>query len=360
MLAYVANVIFLAYLVLIASVDANPALIAAVTFEVLFFGVLVLYRIRRGKAVSALQAKAALEYIEQNRRFVYKLRRGFYLLSSAVLFCACLYLACDFAALALARFGQLELSARLYKVLAPPQRLAVHPGFSLELLTGAYIDSKNYEAAQQLESALLSIRKSVVGDEHELIAAMYANLGDFYAKWGRGQLAEDYYRRSIDLSRRLKIPQGWGSPMTKLGTLLGQQRRWADAEAAFAEALAVRSRIFGASSSKVAETMLEYSQVMEKEGRIDEAKAMQRNAAEILAVSAGKEPNTPTVSLVVLLAALLFFWRKDQLLIQIARLMPVRRNEPRSPKTNQPGEPLLIIASLGLAALMDQVFAPES
>ena len=58
-------------------------------------------------------------------------------------------------------------------------------------------------------------------------------------------VAEGYYLRSIALSKQLRIPQGWGSPTTKLGTLLGKEKRWPEAEATFEDALQVRSKIFG-------------------------------------------------------------------------------------------------------------------
>ena len=161
LLAYLANLIFLAYFLLIASADPKPILISAVAFEVFFFAGILTYRFRRSKSKASQEAKTALDYIEQNQRLVYAARRVFYLLSSIVACAAIIYMSLDIAALALANFGQIESAKRIYERITPPQQLGIHPAFSLELLTGAYIDAGKYSQAEILESALAADSRRV-------------------------------------------------------------------------------------------------------------------------------------------------------------------------------------------------------
>ncbi len=263
-----------------------------------------------------------------------------------------MYMAVDITALTLANFGKIDSANWIYQHIAPPPQTGLHPAFSLELITGAYIDAGKYSRAENLEMALLNVRKSVVGENHELIAAMYANLGDFYAKWNKPAIAENYYLRSIALSKQLHIPQGWGSPTTKLGTLLGKEKRWADAEAAFEDALGIRSRLFGKRSGKAAETMIEYSQLMRAEGRLDEAAAMDRNAQEILSSTQPIAVDTTLISSVVLIAALLFFWQRDKLIMRFAESLKSRQKGKTAKHTDQTVDSLMIIGFSGVAMLM--------
>ncbi|HEY9720099.1 MAG TPA: tetratricopeptide repeat protein [Trichormus sp.] len=320
LLTVVANIIFLCYLVLFVSADPSPALIAAGGFELMFFVSLLSYRRWRSKANSTHQADEALQSIEENFKPLYVARRLLAAITIAIVGSVCLYASVDLTALVLARSGKSNLAKPIYIAIAPPSSPNVHPGFSLELLAGAYIDAGRLAQAEPLLSDLLEIRTRVAGADSELTAAMYANLGDFYRKWGHQGEAESYYQRSITLSKALNLPQGYGSPMTKLGSLLCAEHRFAESQQCFTDALAVRVRIFGNHSAKVSETLQENATLLEAENHPDQARAMRQRAD---AINLAQRPSAQSAlldaaPLMVLALSLLFFSQRNRLLTAAA------------------------------------------
>jgi len=313
-LACSVNVLFLEYLIVITTANPSLPLVLAVLFEcgifISFFG----YRHWRAKTPSAIDCTIA--QIEKEFKAVSLIRRSFFGLWAIVSAALMIYMSADLAALTLCRCGQIQTGAQIYKKLSLPLP-TVDPAFTLELLTGAYLETAQFEKAEPLELALLDIRKSVYGNQHEMIAAIYCNLGDFYAKWHKPTKAESYYRKSIEMTKRLALPQGWGNPATKLGTLLRKQGRDSEAEGAYADALAVRTKRFGEKSPKVAETLSEYAKLLTAERRFSEADAMQHQLQTITAAITpnSKESNDLATEALVLAISCLFFWQRNRILI---------------------------------------------
>ncbi len=327
LLAVAANIIFLCYLVVFVSADPSPALLTAVGFELIFFISLLGYRRWRSKTKSSSQADQALQSIEENFKPLFALRRLLAAASIVIVGSLCLYALVDMTALVLARMGKSDWAKPVYIAITPPPSPNVHPGFSLELLAGAYIDSGRLAQAEPLLWDLLQIRTRVAGADSELTAAMYANLGDFYRKWGRQAEAESFYRRSITLSKALNLPQGYGTPMTKLGSLLCSEHRFAESQQCFTDALAVRGRIFGNNSAKVSETLLENAVLLEAENRPDQARAIRQRAE---AINQAQRPTAQSTLLdvappVVLVLSLLFFTQRNRLLTILAGWTSRRR-----------------------------------
>jgi tetratricopeptide (TPR) repeat protein len=313
-LACSVNVVFLEYLIVITTANPSLPLVLAVIFEcgifISFFG----YRHWRAKSPDAVETTMAR--IEKEFKAVSHIRRAFFVLSATVSAALLFYMSLDLAALTLCRCGQVQTGAQIYKRLSLPLP-TVDPALTLELLTGAYLETSQFEKAEPLEIALLDIRKNVYGNQHEMIAAMNCNLGDFYAKWNKPKQAEKYYRQSIEMTKRLALPQGWGNPATKLGTLLRKQGRSSEAEGAYTDALAVRTKRFGEKSSKVAETLSEYTKLLTAEHRFTEADAMQHQVQAITGAIAPsqKESSDLATEALVLAISCLFFWQRNRILI---------------------------------------------
>jgi tetratricopeptide (TPR) repeat protein len=201
----------------------------------------------------------------------------------------------------------------------------MHPGFSLELLAGANVEAKKFGRAEGLELAVLALRRSIVGEKNELVAAAYANLGDFYHKAERKTLAEAYYARAIKLTQELRLPQGYGSPMTKLGILYKEEGRFADAQQAFNEALRIRTQIFGAKSAKVAETLEPYIDLLKVQGRTDQVDSFQRQlSATHSAAQQSSKVQTSILPLIVSLLSLCVFFYRDRFIVYAANVARVK------------------------------------
>jgi tetratricopeptide (TPR) repeat protein len=328
-LAFAFNAIVLMQLVLIATANPSWTLMTAVLCECGFFLAINLYRARHAKPSSSKAEVAALEHIEQRFRVVYFWRRFLALSMVSVLTLTCLYMSADLSALALCRCGQVAAGERLYEVVSLPVP-GLDPAFSLELLTGAFIERGHFQSAEPLELALLRMRRRLFGEKHEMTAAMYSNLADFYGKWGRPLEAENYYRRAIKLTKLLNLKQGWGSPSTKLGTILRNEGRLSEAEASYLDALSIRTKIFGANSARVSETLAVYEQLLTKEKRTAEAAKMQRRADAInesLLAPPGNRYDWLPAGILLAIASLLM-WQRGKILVYCSKLLE-RRAQPR-------------------------------
>ena len=322
-LALAANAIFLVYLNVFACAQPSGPLVAAVAFEIVFFSAMIAYRFWRRKTQAAHEAESALQYLERHSRLIWASRNGLALTGVILSSAACLFLTVDLAALLFANCGNRYAAVKLYRLVAPPAVLDMHPAFSLEMLAGAYIQAGKFEKAEQLEFTLIDIRRAVVGEKHELMAAIYADLADLYKRMGKLSQAESCYRRAISLSKEIHYALGYGSPLTKLAVLLRDEQRFAQSEQAFQEALSVREKIFGGKSLKVADTLKEYSLLKLEQGHAEAASEMEKQAAEIL----NGKPKKPAdrlsslAPLVVLCLSFLIFSQRDRLLsLMAARL----------------------------------------
>ncbi len=228
--------------------------------------------------------------------------------------------------MALAASEKLDTACLIYRAIALPVAL-VHPGFSLELLAGANVEARKFDRAERMELSVLALRRSIVGEKSELVAAAYANLGDFYHKAERNGLAEAYYLRAIQLTQALRLPQGYGNPMTKLAILYKEEGRFADAQQAFNDALTVRTRIFGAQSAKVAETLEPYIDFLrtQGQGRTKQVDAFQQQLAAAN-VAAHQSPATQSsiFPLLVSLLSLCVFFYRDRFIMYAATVARVK------------------------------------
>ncbi len=330
-MALVANAIFLTYLVVFATAQPSGPLIAAVAFEVVFFAAMIGYRLLRSRTQSAKLASAAMLSLENHSKLFRTARNVFgyagIVLSSAV----CLFLLVDLSAFLCANSGNRQAAIMLYRVVAPPAVLGLHPAFSLEMLAGACVQSDKLAKAEQLDFTLADIRRSIVGEKHELMAAIDCDLGDLYKRWGKSDEAEKHYRKSILLSQEIHYRLGWGHPLTRLAILLRDEQKYEPAEQAFKAALTIRRKLFGNKSLKVAETLKEYSMLKLEQGHVAEASRLEKEADGIT----NGVPKKPIdqlsglAPLVVMCLSFLIFSQRDRLLIMVAACLEEKHSAPK-------------------------------
>lgn len=319
------NLLFLCYLIVYALACPTPALIGAVAFEIAYYFLLVCYRIWKSKQKKS-NDQIELDVLHENWKALRRVRTTYRLTVISLSMLLFAYLSIDLIALIAAKCGNLDTACAIYRVIAPPASPTIHPGFSMELLAGAYIESKQFRSAEPIILAAEKLRRSLVGEHHELIADIYANLGDLYAKAEQNDQAENYYIRSIALTKELNLRQGYGSPLTKLGSLYTKEHRFPEATAAFKEALEIRSRIFGNQSAKVAETLAANVELLRAQGKSEQAKFLEKQ----IVVAADKPKTyieTTVLPVSISLASVIVFWKRDRILLLAANLLKSSRHQ---------------------------------
>ncbi len=233
------------YLVIFSCAQPSPQLIGATIFEALFLFVLLTYRWWKSGTLQSKQAKAALAVLESNSTSFTRLRILTVGVSITIAAVILLFAIVDLTALTSANFGKFQVAQPLYVLTAPPVWSGLQPAFSLEILAGACVESNNFAKAERLELANLSIRRAIVGENHELVASSYCDLGDLYNRYNRPVDAENSYHKAIDFATKIGYPRGFGKPMTSLACLLRDEKRYDESEQSFSKALTMRQKLFG-------------------------------------------------------------------------------------------------------------------
>jgi Tetratricopeptide repeat len=320
----VVNLLFLCYLIVYAVACPTPALVSAVVLEFAFYILLLCYRFWKSKQPKSVE-QVQIETLHDEWKSLAHLRKAYRLSVISLAAVASAYFAVDWTALFCADCGNLSRACDIYRFISLPPGPSLHPGLSMELLAGAYIESNQLRRAEPIFLSVAQLRKSMVGERHELIADIDANLADLYSKIGENDKAESYYMQSIELAKELRLPQGFGSPMTKLGSLYTKERRFGEAEAAFKQALAIRTRLFGSRSEKVAETQLAYSHLLRVSGQSKAAADL-----ENLQVRNSNDQPKSFVSSTLLpvsisMASVFVLWKRDKLFLVAANLVKQSR-----------------------------------
>jgi tetratricopeptide (TPR) repeat protein len=136
--------------------------------------------------------------------------------------------------------------------------LGGHPAFSLEMLTGACMESRQFERAEGLYKAVLQVRKNIYGETHPMVAALYADLGDLNRKMNRPEEARNWYEASLALT------QGQGRAAHSMANLLRDEGETAQSEGFYKQALELRAQFFGTGSAKYQATLNDYQSAMAK------------------------------------------------------------------------------------------------
>jgi tetratricopeptide (TPR) repeat protein len=167
------------------------------------------------------------------------------------------------------------VSLIIYRAVPISLALGLHPGASLEVLAGAYVEAHKYSQALPLYEEVLSLRLSTFGHNHKEIAAIYCDFGDLYAHQNQLTRAESCYRLALGIATGLLGDKGSGRAYTRLADCLRDQGRFDEATMQYQNAYDMRAHQFGRNSAKVAETLAEWAKMLKLQGRVQQAQSMQ-------------------------------------------------------------------------------------
>ncbi len=171
----------------------------------------------------------------------------------------------DFSALSAACAGNGTLATNLYCLFkVPKERSLFVPkvAASLEAMASLAMTIKNYDWSRKLYATLEQTRKTEYGEIHDYVAMLLSDIADMEHQAGNDRVSESLYLRSISISRQTHPIEGFGKALTGLGNLLRDQRRYAEAETAYKQALMMRRSKLRPEDPRIAQTESEYAKLL--------------------------------------------------------------------------------------------------
>ena len=127
----------------------------------------------------------------------------------------------------------------------------------------------DFAAADSFLHEALRIRKSVFDTAHVELATIYNNLASLYHRQADYDQAETYYRRAIDMYRRLRGQHpDLGIVRSNFAVLLRSRGKYDEAETAIREAIARQSEMVGENSIDVALRTASLGRILLEQGRL--------------------------------------------------------------------------------------------
>jgi serine/threonine protein kinase/Tfp pilus assembly protein PilF len=146
-----------------------------------------------------------------------------------------------------------------------------------------YSSTERFDEAEQEYQRALLIRERELGQEHPELASVLNGLGHVCDKKGQYDEAEQYFLRALNICEKNpnSNPEAKADSLHNLGVLyfhgLGLFEK---AESFFKRALSFQEEIYGPESPQFAETVKEYSDLLRKLGRPNEAEALEKERRE--------------------------------------------------------------------------------
>jgi hypothetical protein len=281
-LGYGIAVVVFCYFVAFAYAHPSPELLFAIAFEVVVFGAILFFRWHASRRPTGKLKNLVIAQLGSQFDVLGWLFRIGRTSVAIVLSTAFFFLLIDFTALAAAIFGAHKLSRSIYVSMPTHDIFGCHPALSLEIFSGACIESGKFRTADTLTDELFLIRQQLYGNEHEMIASIYTDMGGLFRREGKLAESEASYRKALVIGKRVLGDTGYGSTLTKLAVTLKQRRKFSEANQCLQEALAMRENQFGKNHPKVAHTLYELSMLLPLMGQPDEAKAAKARADRIM------------------------------------------------------------------------------
>jgi tetratricopeptide (TPR) repeat protein len=147
----------------------------------------------------------------------------------------------------------------------------------LNNLGSLYRRMHRYAEAEQLYLRAIAIGEKTLGPNDPQQAARFNNLGELYLGWGHFDDAEAPLQRSIDMYTTGPDNSNLIAPLSNLGQLRWAKHQYVEAEALYKRAIAIGEKA-GGQRPDLAKTRINYAQLLEKQGRDQEA-AQQRALA---------------------------------------------------------------------------------
>jgi tetratricopeptide (TPR) repeat protein len=289
------------YLTLLCFANPSPELLFALAVELASFAGFLYFGDRRSQSASGQAGEAVMRELSKQYAAVQIWTSSFAIATTLFWVVATLALTIDCFAFCTAFFGAQRISLAVYRAVPISRALGMHPGASLEVLAGAYVEAHKYDRAMPLYQEVLALRLLTFGKIHKEIAAIYCDFGDLNTHQNKLVQAESCYRIALGISTNLLGDKGSGRAYTRLADCLRDQRRYEEAAKQYQSAYDMRLHQFGKDSTKVGETLAEWAKMLRMEGLDQEAATMQARVDRIQ--NAHREPS----SLLGAFCSLLFF-----------------------------------------------------
>lgn len=257
-LTVITSGIILLYSLLLFPICPSPTLAFAIALEL---GALLIFAVPM-QDVSGFRLftwpDKVLDWLCKRFPFISRIRNGWRKLTIALAFMLLCAATVDLASVWMAATGFTQGAISLYTALPITYLFGGHPAFSLEMLTGACVESRQFDRAEALYKAVLQVRKNIYGEAHPMVAALYADLGDLNRKMNRPDQAKEWYEASLGLT------DGQGRAAHSLANLLRDVGETAESEGLYKRALMLRAQFFGKDSAKYHATLVDYQSAMAK------------------------------------------------------------------------------------------------
>lgn len=176
--------ILTAYLCLITYAHPSPGLVAALSLELGFFLFMLLFRKLNAKRQSEQKKKLVIDVLIETTKPISIMRKILDGGTIVVLALAVILFSLDLSALCAAISGNFKYAKAAYIISPFPLISECHPAFSLEIYSGARIESGKFEEAHKYTDFLLDLRKSIYSEKNWRYGGMLGNLAGLYYKEG--------------------------------------------------------------------------------------------------------------------------------------------------------------------------------
>jgi tetratricopeptide (TPR) repeat protein len=191
-----------------------------------------------------------------------------------------------------ARRAEALAQQRLEQVTRESDKNAAVNGFLKGILTAAdpYRAEKTDPTLREvMEEAAKKIEAGALVNQPEIAAEVRNTLGRVFVGLARPEPALDQLRASLDLRRKVRgnvDDPDVATTLNLIGMAHADLGQFESAEASLNEALAMRTRLFGASSAEAGETLGNLGSVLAEQGKLQAAEDAYRRAVAV--VRAGK------------------------------------------------------------------------
>jgi tetratricopeptide (TPR) repeat protein len=342
-----AATLLVAGFVMCAIACPSGQLIGAVCIEVLFLAILIFWRHFRPKPRENVKRAEALSWLRSQHPKVFLLRDGAQCVGTITALAVAVVACIEFTAFSLAFFRLYRPAETLYIVVPVSKVLTGHPAQTLEFLAGAYAEARNYRLAYPLYESLARIRKASLAPGDELVFAIWTDIGMLYMREKNYAQSESSFRKSLSMASAARSDLQTGRVLTGLANALREQERFPEAEKTYLQAIDMRAHAFGKDSLRVAESLTEYAELLERMGRHDEARECRGKVIDILA-SQKEAYSLPTAFIAILtgiVAIISFFiFGGESLVVRMASFL-LRSKRKRAPLTDSEEQLLTSLAA---------------
>jgi tetratricopeptide (TPR) repeat protein/tRNA A-37 threonylcarbamoyl transferase component Bud32 len=153
----------------------------------------------------------------------------------------------------------------------------------LEEMAGNRVRMGDLPVADSLFREAVALRRSVLGDDHPLVARSLENQGDFLYRTGRVDQTIEVLKQVLSIRQRGAGPESApvGRTWISLGPVYAKARRQREAEGAFENGLRILRKTLGPRHPDLAPALMEYADLRVQQHRLDDATRLAREALAI-------------------------------------------------------------------------------